>query len=70
MANIRPDGGVRTWLPKKPTSSLVNAPLLQPNAMDDPECIPGKDSPYTPFARGTSKPAAPFGLGVPGNSQT
>ena len=54
-----------------PSVELEDAPLLQATmAKDDPDCIPGKDSPYEPFARGATRPAAPFGLGVPGNKET
>ena len=70
MNNMRPNGGLAGWMPKKPTTDLKSAPMMQPDAKDDPQCTPGDDSPYTPFARGHSKPAPPFGLGTPGNNQT
>ncbi len=58
-------------MPKMPTTELEDAPLLQvTTAKDDPDCIPGKEGPYEPFARGSRKPAGPFGLGTPGNSTT
>lgn len=69
--NIRPTGSVSRWNPKTPTVELDDAPLLQVTmAKDDPDCIPGKEGPYEPFARGATRPAAPFGLGTPGNTQT
>lgn len=73
MANIRPTGSVSRWNPKTPTVKLDDAPLLQVTvAKDDPDCIPGKDSPYQPFMRGSRKASSegPFGLGTPGNTQT
>lgn len=73
MANIRPTGSVVHWNPKTPSTKLEDAPLLQPNtAKVDPECEPGKDSPYEPFKRGSrsAKSEGPFGLATPGNTQT
>jgi hypothetical protein len=63
-------GGIQNWMPKTPTTTLAESSCLKPNAMDDPECTPGKESVYTPFKRGNGKPSEPFGLATPGNKET
>lgn len=70
---MRPTGSVSRWNPKTPTMKLDDAPLLQvTTAMDDPNCIPGKEGPFEPFARGSRKASGegPFGLATPGNKET
>ncbi len=59
---MKPPKNLASWKPSKPTTELKNAALLQPGAMDDPECTPGKDSPYEPHKLGSRKPQGPFGL--------
>lgn len=69
MANIRPTGSAAAWNPKTPTGDLKGSPIMTPNAQDDPECVPGKDSPFTPRELGSRKASGqgPFGVGGKGN---
>lgn len=70
--NIRPkDGRISTWSPKPPTQELEDSPAIRNTvAKDDPEIIPGQDTDWDPFQRGSRKPSGPFGQATPGGSST